>query len=290
MMFGKKFKEIRLARGITIQNLADEYVSKSTISRFERSEADITLDKLTHILNKVEISMREFVFLSNTATQNKSSLELLPEAMMNHDDEMLEKISKEEWRKFEEKGNAYSKLSAIVIEAHYKSLIGKEKEIEDSNIKFLADYLFQCELWTQFDLVLFGDSIAYLPIETSIVLSKEVIRKTELFHNDRQSFETMVNVIINITLVCIEKDKMDSAGDFIVSLQKFDIDETFFLERVMMKFVIGLFLMKNGEIAKGENQTNEALHAMKLADAPKMEIAFRAFYERIRFKNRFFNI
>ena len=282
MDFGKTFKEIRMARGITIQNLADDYVSKSTISRFERSEADITLEKLIHIMDKVKISMREFVFLTKTSQASIPSLELLSKAVMDSDFDMLERLVEEEWTRFNETGSKYSKLSAIVLDAHYRSLTGRENEINESNIEFLTDYLFQCELWTQFDLVLFGDSMSYLPIETSIVLSKELIKKTQVFHKDRQSFETLINTLINITLVCIENDRMDTAEDFIKALKKLDIDETFFLERVILKFVIGLFLMKKGEKDHGEKQVNEALQAMKLAEAPRLEGIFRTFYERIR--------
>ena len=282
MTFGKTFKEIRSARGITIQNLADEYVSKSTISRFERSEADITFEKLVHIMDKVKISMREFVLLTKTAHANIPSLDLLSKAVMDSNIEMLESLVEQEWERFEESGSIYSKLSAIVLDAHYRSLTGREKEIDESNIEFLTDYLFQCELWTQFDLVLFGDSISYLPIETSIVLSKELIKKTQVFHKDRQSFETLINTLLNITLVCIENDRMDMAEDFILALKKLDIDETFLLERVILKFVIGLFLIKKGEVDQGEKQANEALQAMKLAEAPRLEGVFRTYYDRIR--------
>lgn len=283
-MVGKVFKEIRVARGITIQNLADDYVSKSTISRFERSEADITLEKLTHMLDKVKVSMREFIFLTKTVEGTAPSLELLPQAVMDSDTDSLQKLASEEWKQYKETGSSYSKLSAIVLDAHYKSLTGNEKEINESNINYLTDYLFQSELWTQFDLVLFGNSMSYLPIETSIVLSKELIRKTEVFHSDRQSFETLINTLINITLVCIEQDKMEVAEDFIKTLKKLNIDETFLLERVLFKFAIGLFLIKKGEVEAGEKQANEALLAMKFADATKLENIFRALYESFRRK------
>lgn len=282
MIFGKTFKEIRLARGITIQELADEYVSKSTISRFERAEADMTLEKLVHILDKVKISMREFIFLTKAIPVAKSSLEMLSKAVLDNNTIQLNELASEEWRRYKESGNIYSKLSAIVLDAHYKSLIDKENEINESNIDFLTDYLFQCELWTQFEIVLFASSIAYLPLESSIVLSKEISKKTKLFHEDRQSFETLINTLVNITLVCIKKDRIDVAEEFIVLLQKLEIDETFFLERVLLKFTIGLFNIKKGDFEQGENQVHGALQAMKLAEAHKLEGNFRVFYEKIR--------
>lgn len=278
---GKVFKEIRAARGITIQNLADDYVSKSTISRFERSEADITLEKLIHMLDKVKVSMREFVFLTNTVEGTVPSLELLPQAVINNDSEGLQKLAREEWEQFNETGSSYSKLSAIVLDAHFKSLAGNKKEINESDINYLTDYLFQSELWTQFDLVLFGNSISYLPIETSIVLSKELIRKTELFHKNRQSFETLINTLINITLVCIQQARVRVAEDFIIVLDELPIDETFILERVLLKFTKGLVNLKSGKVEQGTVMVNEALQAMRLADAVRLEDIFRSLYVKV---------
>ncbi|WOV83890.1 helix-turn-helix domain-containing protein [Sporosarcina jeotgali] len=278
---GKVFKEIRAARGITIQNLADDYVSKSTISRFERSEADITLEKLIHMLDKVKVSMREFVFLTNTVEGTVPSLELLPQAVINNDSEGLQKLAREEWEQFNETGSSYSKLSAIVLDAHFKSLAGNKKEINESDINYLTDYSFQSELWTQFDLVLFGNSISYLPIETSIVLSKELIRKTELFHKDRQSFETLINTLINITLVCIQQARVRVAEDFIIVLDELPIDETFILERVLLKFTKGLVNLKSGKVEQGTVMVNEALQAMRLADAVRLEDIFRSLYVKV---------
>ena len=106
MIGGIVFKEIRLARGITIQHLADDYVSKSAILRFERSEADITLEKLIHMLDKMKFPMREFVFLTKTAHGTIPSLELLPQAVMDGDSDSLQKLASDEWNQFKETGRA----------------------------------------------------------------------------------------------------------------------------------------------------------------------------------------
>ncbi|WP_252501754.1 helix-turn-helix domain-containing protein [Sporosarcina sp. Marseille-Q4943] len=278
MNFGKTFKKVRRGRGLTIENLSDEYISKSTISRFERSEADITLEKLILLLNKVKISMREFVFLSNISTF-KTSLEFLSKAVLEKDVQMLKELVEEEWSQFEEGESNYSKLAAIVLEMHYRSLL--KEEVNQEHINYLTDYLFQCDIWTQFDLVLFGNSIAYLPIETSIVLSKELIKKTSIFHNDRQVFETVINTIINMIMVCLRSERISEAGIFIKKMSVFAIDETFFLEKIMLKFVKGVYLFKEGQKVEGEKMVSEALQAMILAEAYKMEENFRSFYEAI---------
>ena len=282
MSFGEAFREIRRARDITIDNLADEFVSKSTISRFERDEADITFEKLLHLMDKLKISMREFTFLARDVSIHTSSLELFPKAIMDRDLELLERLVNEEWSQFEDTGSKYAKLSAIVIEAHHKSLNEQELLIEKENIQFLTDYLFQCEMWTQFDLVLLGDSMSFLPIETAIILAKELVKKTEAFHKDRQIFETMINIFINIILVCLEKGRLKETEEFLGALKNLNVDETFFLERVLIKYVEGLFFMKQGTLEQGERQVRESLLAMELAGTPELEAIFRTMFDKMK--------
>ncbi|MCZ8536782.1 helix-turn-helix domain-containing protein [Paenisporosarcina quisquiliarum] len=279
-LYGEVFREIRISRGLTIEDLADQYVSKSTISRFERLESDITLEKLLHLLNKIKVSLREFVFLSSQKTNIPSSLEFLSKAVIENNPTMLKGFVDEEWLIYEKTSSIYSKLTAIVLESHYKSLLGEEVGFDD-NVAFLTDYFFQCDVWTQFDVVLFADSISYLPIETSIVLSKEIMRKTQIFHKDRQSFETLINTLENIILVCLENNRINEANEFIKIIDQLEIDETYLLEKVIMKFIKGVYLFKTGNETKGRKNIEESLLAMHLAEAFQFEKIFQEYAQKL---------
>ncbi|MCE2061257.1 Rgg/GadR/MutR family transcriptional regulator, partial [Streptococcus thermophilus] len=61
--FGEVFKVIRKSKGIKIIDIADEQISKSQISRFERGESTITLFKLTHMLDKICVTVEEFMYI-----------------------------------------------------------------------------------------------------------------------------------------------------------------------------------------------------------------------------------
>lgn len=279
-LYGEVFREIRISRGLTIEDLADKYVSKSTISRFERLESDLTLEKLLHLLNKIKVSMREFVFLSSRKTNTPSSLEFLSKAVIENNPTMLKGFVDEEWLIYKKTSSIYSKLTATVLESHYKSLVGEEV-IFDDNVAFLTDYFFQCDVWTQFDVVLFADSMSYLPIETSIVLSKEIMRKTQIFHKDRQSFETLINTLENIILVCLENNRINEANEFIKIIDQLEIDETYLLEKVIMKFIKGVYLFKTGNETKGRKNIEESLQAMHLAEAFRFENIFQEYAQKL---------
>lgn len=270
---GAVFHELRVSRGLSIVELMDDLVSKSTISRFERMESDITFEKLVHLLNKLKVSMDEFVYLTSEKQQKTSSLELLSKTILDNDTPALRKLIDNEWTTFTETTDIYSRLIATALECHYKSMIG-EKVSFNSNLQFLADYFFRCNLWTQFDVVLFSDSMSYLPVDTAIVISKEIAKKTKKFHNNRQSLETIINTLENITLVCLENDRIDDAKKFLAIIDQLDMDETFVLERVILKFVKGIYMIKIGESDEGNRLAEESLNAMHLSEALGFERIF----------------
>ena len=276
MKFGETFKEIRLSRKYSIEALADQSVSKSTISRFERLESDITFDKLVALLNKMQVSIGEFMFLCEKGTK-KNGLNSFSKFIFENNEEELKKLMEQMWMDYEKDGITYRKVSAILIEIHYNRLV--KKPIKEESVLFLTDYLIQCEVWTQFDLFILGNTIEYLPPNTSIILTKELTKKTSLFHGNRLIFETVLNILINTSLVCIKENRLQAAQELISYLQGLDIDETYFFERVLIKFVFGSYLVRRGDVNEGEREVNDSLKVMKLLGANKLEENFRGFYE-----------
>ncbi|WAA09136.1 helix-turn-helix domain-containing protein [Fervidibacillus albus] len=278
--YGEVFRELRVTRGMSIVELADDFVSKSSISRFERMESDLTFEKLIHLLEKLKVSMNEFIYLNSQKQQKRSSLELLSKAIIDNDPNLLRQRLDNEWHLFQNNKNIYSRLIATVLECHYKDLIGEKIEF-DQNLQFLTDYFFRCELWTQFDVVLFGNAMAFLPIETAIVISKEIAKKTKTFHNNRQSFETIINTLENITMICLEKGRIEDAKDFLRIIEQLDMDETFILERIIFKFIKGIYIIKVDDEINGRRMVEEALSAMHLAESLQFEHMFRQYFKKV---------
>ncbi|HEW2738367.1 TPA: helix-turn-helix transcriptional regulator, partial [Streptococcus pneumoniae] len=62
---GKTLRKIRKGKQISISSVADEHLSKSQISRFERGESEISCARLINILDKLNISLEEFLIIHN---------------------------------------------------------------------------------------------------------------------------------------------------------------------------------------------------------------------------------
>ena len=58
---GKTLRRLRQGKQVSISSLADEHLSKSQISRFERGESEISCSRLLNLLDKLNITIDEFV-------------------------------------------------------------------------------------------------------------------------------------------------------------------------------------------------------------------------------------
>ncbi|WP_125705738.1 helix-turn-helix domain-containing protein [Lacticaseibacillus daqingensis] len=68
MTDGTLFRQLRRARHLTLQQVADAQVSAAAISRFERGQLTLTAPRFAHVLARIEVSLEEFMFLRATAS------------------------------------------------------------------------------------------------------------------------------------------------------------------------------------------------------------------------------
>lgn len=60
---GITLRKVRKGKQISLCSVADEHLSKSQISRFERGESEISCIRLINILDKLHITLDEFLLL-----------------------------------------------------------------------------------------------------------------------------------------------------------------------------------------------------------------------------------
>ncbi|QGJ85330.1 MutR family positive transcriptional regulator [Streptococcus phage phi-SgaBSJ31_rum] len=70
---GNTLRKVRQGKQISLHSVADEHLSKSQISRFERGESEISCARLINILDKLNISLDEFLILHDSDRTNTES-------------------------------------------------------------------------------------------------------------------------------------------------------------------------------------------------------------------------
>ncbi|SFI95893.1 helix-turn-helix domain-containing protein [Thermoflavimicrobium dichotomicum] len=67
---GEMLRRIRKDQGFTIENLADDYISASTISNIERGNPYVSIEKINYYAKKLDVGLEE---LSNLTTEEKKN-------------------------------------------------------------------------------------------------------------------------------------------------------------------------------------------------------------------------
>lgn len=59
-LIGALFREIRLAKKLTLKDVSGDFLTESFVSKFERGQSEITLSRFFYLLNKLNVSIDEF--------------------------------------------------------------------------------------------------------------------------------------------------------------------------------------------------------------------------------------
>lgn len=278
--YGRIIREIREGKKITLDMLADEVVSKSMLSKFERDQADISLSRFIHIIGKLHITFAEFFLLVNSFEKDDFELfnSIVREAYENESMIILDRIISEQEVKWKEKQIIYYKLNAIMVKALKNNIKAEKNLILNEDINILSNYLFDCENWGNYELNLYGNSMSILPYEFIVTLSKELISKVSVFQNSQGNLEKILNLIINTILICLKERDLKSALFLISYLKNSNIPEAFFLERLMFTFTQGMYTYLKGE-ESGKDEVLKALEYMKFIGSNKMYWKFKNYFD-----------
>ncbi len=265
--YGSFFRKLRLDKNISISSLADEFISKGMISKFERDESEISVSRFFHLLDKIHVRAAEFDLAKNmfNPTGFESLLRKIQMYVIEENYGKLEKLAMIEFTNWQKSKDSYSYLNFIMVTAIING--HKKKEISQEDLDFLTNYLFKCENWGLYELTLYTNSISVLPINTILVFSKSLPQKILLLKDSASILDTAINAIINTLILCIEHDKVEEGLFFIKVLDDFPLSEVMLFERMLFHVYKGIFFAKFTDKKQyGEKLIQDSLLILKLAN------------------------
>ncbi|TQR27318.1 Rgg/GadR/MutR family transcriptional regulator, partial [Lysinibacillus sphaericus] len=181
MDFGSTFRKLRLHKGYSLEFVAKGIVSVSYLSKFERNESEITLPKILELLNRINVKFNEFLFINNEFKKNDLELliEDLKKAYLQGNLKILKKLIDDENANFEKTGLLTFKLNSIMAQAICSDLT--HEKVDKKDIELLIDYLWGVEVWGEYEIILYGNTLHILGVESVIMLSSELLKKSILF-------------------------------------------------------------------------------------------------------------
>lgn len=245
---GKVFQAIRKSKHMSMQELADDDISQSQISRFERGESNLTIDKFLVLLRNLSMSFDEFQQIYNrfALTEDEQFQEDLALAFENGNTTQLRSMLKDldgQIARFPQK--KFLQINQLVVKAVLAQLANFRLPKED--IETLKEYLMSVEDWGRFELWAFANSAQLYNDATLNLMAAAIIEKTEFYQNITQNKQVMLRILLNLIALWIQRENYRLALKYMTYLEKELNSVDFLYEKLMLRYNKGLYRYKNGD-------------------------------------------
>lgn len=267
---GKTLRRLRQGKQVSISSLADEHLSKSQISRFERGESEISCSRLLNLLDKLNITIDEFV-----STHSKTH---------THFFTLLSRV-----RKYYAEKNVTKLLKLLEVYAHkdYESTMIKailcsiEPTVEPSEeeVTRLTDYLFSVEQWGYYEIILLGNCSRFINYNTLFLLTKEMVTSFAYSEQNKTNKTLVTQLSINCLIISIDYSYFDHSHYLIEKIEFLLRDELNFYEKTVFLYVHGYYKLKQ-EQASGKDDMRQALQIFKYLGEDALYYSYKEHYRK----------
>ncbi|WP_342420904.1 hypothetical protein [Paenibacillus sp. FSL E2-0178] len=218
MFLGSTIRQIRSSKGITQLILADGIMSRSNLSRFEGGKYYPGYDKLILLLDKLEMSLEELLFLQNGYAQpEKRTLHLsLVEAANRYEFDKVRTISYE----------CCFLYGATRTEAYYHLyllgqgfLIQYQREDEIRQLSELAveikPYLMGADIWYLYEFKLLNNFLFTLSSGDAIFFGLRAADEFGKYHDFAESRTIQQHLMQNIAKICLKEHNYEQCLFFL---------------------------------------------------------------------------
>lgn len=276
--FGKTLRFIRTSKQVSINKLADDVISKSQLSRFERGESEISCSKLNHLLNKLNTSFDEFLIINRGFSDDdfKIMINEIRDFTASSDIQNIIKILES----YQNKDKSTLKNFEITLLKSILNNYSKDIYPSKSELDELVDYLFKVEHWGYYEISLFGNCFRQLTYQTIFSLTKELLNKIRYYIRAESNKRLIIQLTINCLIVSIDKEYFENARYLLKKVECLLNSETSFYEKTVFIYASGYLLYKEGNL-DGKDKMLDALKVLKILSEDKFYKNYIEHYNKI---------
>ena len=279
---GQVFRLLREARHIPLSEACGGEFSPSMLSKFESGKNEISAQKLFTALENTHTEVNEYLYLVRGFSESQlvRLQKSIQELELNNDYIGLTNMYNSEIKKWEKNpSNQNHKINSLIIKAHMKGLddttqLSKEEET------FLYDYLFNTDFWGNYELTLFAISSTLISSELFTKYTREMLHKTDFLGLLDENKSIIQTLLINVFLLCIEKEDFVNAGYFDKYIQEhfFKENETYY--RIIYLWAKGLLKYKLNKQSDGIQQMRQAISILRILNCHQAANYYQEALER----------
>ncbi|MEK4197945.1 helix-turn-helix domain-containing protein [Cytobacillus sp. FSL K6-0265] len=281
MNYGQNFKNIRISKGYSLKEVAEGIISSSFLSKFERGESDISLSNFILLLNKLNISIEEYILISRDYQPSEFEIFLhkIRHAYEQNNIPFLISIYKEEEKKWKSHLSSSYKCNYIMTKALILDL-NRNFEITDSERNFISDYLLKNDHWGYYEIILFGNTMSILKYQTVIILAKEIISKSKLNIQIPKIKTEFIRILLNVVIYTIETGHLNDAKWFLSYIDEIPNNTHFYFEKTKHLFLKGIYQIEKNQLNKGIKNAEKAIEIIGILENANIQNNHKLFLKK----------
>lgn len=267
---GNTLRKVRKEKQFSLCSIADENLSKSQISRFERGESEISCIRLINILDKLHITLDEFLILHEADYTNTESFSNLVQYIRKqYSSHSINNISR-----------LLSDTSSYTLNSFEKTMVKSILHTLDSDIMpsdeellQLTDYLFKVEKWGYYEIILLGNCVRTISYNSYFLLTKEMLNNYIYSSLNKTNKRIVTQLAINCLILSIDKEKFSNCSYLIDEIKELLDNELNFYEQTVFLYATGYCEFKH-QSGTGIEKMKQAIQVLDILGEDKLKLHY----------------
>lgn len=274
---GITLRKVRKGKQISLCSVADEHLSKSQISRFERGESEISCIRLINILDKLHITLDEFLVLHNEDYTNAELFaNLVQYIRKQYSSHNIKNIAALLSDSSHYTLNSFEKtMIKSILHTMDSSIIPSNKELLQ-----LTDYLFKVEKWGYYEITLLGNCVRTINYNSYFLLTKEMLSNYIYSSLNKTNKRIVTQLAINCLILSVDKEEFSNCTCLITEIKALLDNELNFYEQTVFLYATGYFEFKRHSDS-GIEKMKQAIQVLDILGEDKLKLHYTSHFYKL---------
>lgn len=274
---GITLRKVRKGKQISLCSVADEHLSKSQISRFERGESEISCIRLINILDKLHITLDEFLVLHNEYYTNAELFaNLVQYIRKQYSSHNIKNIAALLSDSSHYTLNSFEKtMIKSILHTMDSSIIPSNKELLQ-----LTDYLFKVEKWGYYEITLLGNCVRTINYNSYFLLTKEMMNNYIYSSLNKTNKRIVTQLAINCLILSVDKEEFSNCTCLITEIKALLDNELNFYEQTVFLYATGYFEFKRHSDS-GIEKMKQAIQVLDILGEDKLKLHYTSHFDKL---------
>lgn len=261
-ILGNHLKSLRKDKGLTLKQISSGIATPQMISKFERGEANITVDKFFALMNRLNASHEDLLIIYSLFQPAQwSVMKIISDAILTKNADAFQDLYDKEGGLFKKDGNVRHLHNQILAQSHFNQICGINQSEEE--LQIIKRYLFNIDNWGYYEVSLFNNFLKYLDIRTVKHLYPIMVKKSHKYARFSKYRSDFVHLLLNIVLKLIENKEYKAIPKILNQIEELIKNTALLYENTRLNYLKGLYLIATGEVDKGKQLSEEAIEILR---------------------------